>query len=33
MKLAAPQLSDVTVTILKEFGVPKTSGMIGQSVF
>jgi predicted AlkP superfamily phosphohydrolase/phosphomutase len=30
---AAPRLVDITATILKEFGVPKTSGMIGQSVF
>jgi predicted AlkP superfamily phosphohydrolase/phosphomutase len=33
MKLDAPQLFDVTATVLSEFGVPKTSGMIGQSVF
>jgi predicted AlkP superfamily phosphohydrolase/phosphomutase len=30
---AAPQLWDVTATVLKEFGVPKGSGMIGKEVF
>lgn len=30
---AAPQLWDITATILGEFGVPKANGMIGQSVF
>ena len=33
MKLESPQLYDVTATILAEFGVPKTSAMLGQSVF
>ena len=33
INLANPQLPDVTATVLKEFGVPKTSEMIGQSVF
>jgi predicted AlkP superfamily phosphohydrolase/phosphomutase len=30
---AAPQLADITATILHEFGLPVASGMIGQSVF
>jgi predicted AlkP superfamily phosphohydrolase/phosphomutase len=30
---AAPGLADIPVTILNEFGLPKGSGMIGQSVF
>jgi hypothetical protein len=30
---AAPGLADITATILNEFGLPKASGMIGQSVF
>jgi hypothetical protein len=29
----APQLWDVTATVLEEFGVPKASGMIGKEVF
>jgi hypothetical protein len=29
----APQLWDVTATVLGEFGVPKASGMIGKEVF
>jgi predicted AlkP superfamily phosphohydrolase/phosphomutase len=33
MKLQNPQLYDVTATILSEFGIPKTSEMLGQSVF
>ena len=33
MRLDNPQLYDVTATILGEFGVPKTNGMLGQSVF
>jgi len=33
MRLENPQLADVTVTILSEFGVPKERGMIGQTVF
>ena len=33
VRAAAPQLWDVTATILGEFGVPKANGMIGQSVF
>src|SRR5262249_8862164 len=33
IKAAGPQLTDITATILDGFGVPKTSGMIGQSVF
>jgi predicted AlkP superfamily phosphohydrolase/phosphomutase len=33
IQAAAPQLWDVTATVLKEFGIPKTSDMIGQSVF
>ena len=33
MKLENPQLYDVTATILHEFGVPKASGMLGESVF
>lgn len=30
---AAPGLADIPVTILKEFGLPKAGGMIGESVF
>jgi predicted AlkP superfamily phosphohydrolase/phosphomutase len=33
VRVAGPQLSDITATILGEFAVPKDSGMIGQSVF
>jgi hypothetical protein len=33
MRLQDPQLYDVTATVLSEFGVPKQSGMLGQSVF
>jgi hypothetical protein len=33
MRLGNPQLYDVTATILSEFGVPKESGMLGQTVF
>ena len=29
----APQLADITATILNHFGVSKTNGMIGQTVF
>jgi hypothetical protein len=32
-RAAAPGLPDITATILGEFAVPKTSGMIGHSVF
>ncbi|MEO8371988.1 MAG: alkaline phosphatase family protein, partial [Candidatus Solibacter sp.] len=33
VRAVAPQLWDITATILAEFGVPKANGMIGQSVF
>jgi predicted AlkP superfamily phosphohydrolase/phosphomutase len=33
IRLENPQLYDVTATILSEFGVPKESGMLGQTVF
>jgi predicted AlkP superfamily phosphohydrolase/phosphomutase len=33
IRVENPQLYDVTATILSEFGVPKTSGMLGQTVF
>ena len=33
LRTDAPQLWDITATILGEFGVPKADGMIGQSVF
>jgi predicted AlkP superfamily phosphohydrolase/phosphomutase len=33
IKATAPRLVDITATILDRFGVPKASGMIGQSVF
>jgi predicted AlkP superfamily phosphohydrolase/phosphomutase len=33
IRLENPQLYDVTATILSEFGVPKQSGMLGQTVF
>jgi predicted AlkP superfamily phosphohydrolase/phosphomutase len=33
IQAAAPVLWDVTATVLKEFGVPKTADMIGQAVF
>jgi predicted AlkP superfamily phosphohydrolase/phosphomutase len=33
VRLPSPHLWDITATILGEFGVPKASGMIGQSVF
>ncbi|MEO8597379.1 MAG: alkaline phosphatase family protein [Candidatus Solibacter sp.] len=33
VRAASPHLWDITATILGEFGVAKTSGMIGQSVF
>jgi hypothetical protein len=29
----APRLVDIPATILSEFGIPQSSGMIGQSVF
>jgi predicted AlkP superfamily phosphohydrolase/phosphomutase len=33
IRAGAPQLWDVTATVLKEFGVQKTAGMIGKEVF
>jgi predicted AlkP superfamily phosphohydrolase/phosphomutase len=33
IKLGAPQLVDITATVLNEFGVSKPAAMIGQSVF
>ena len=33
MRAAAPQLFDITATILSEFGVKKPANMIGQTVF
>ena len=33
IRLESPQFYDVTATILSEFGVPKDSGMLGQTVF
>ena len=33
VRAAAPQLVDITATILNEFGVAKTATMIGQSVY
>ena len=33
IRASAPRLVDITATILNEFGVPKTTTMIGQSVF
>jgi predicted AlkP superfamily phosphohydrolase/phosphomutase len=33
VRLADPQLADVTVTILNEFGVPRTPGLTGRPVF
>jgi predicted AlkP superfamily phosphohydrolase/phosphomutase len=33
LRTDAPHLWDITASILGEFGVPKTNGMIGQSVF
>jgi len=33
ISLAAPQLVDVTATVLNEFGIPKPAAMIGKSVF
>jgi predicted AlkP superfamily phosphohydrolase/phosphomutase len=33
VRAASPHLWDITATILGEFGVAKTNGMIGQSVF
>jgi predicted AlkP superfamily phosphohydrolase/phosphomutase len=33
IRSAEPQLYDITATILKEFGLPKMDGMIGQPVF
>jgi predicted AlkP superfamily phosphohydrolase/phosphomutase len=33
ISIDAPALTDIAPTILAEFGIPKTKGMIGQSVF
>jgi predicted AlkP superfamily phosphohydrolase/phosphomutase len=33
VRAAAPQLFDITATILHEFGIEKTAAMIGQSVY
>ena len=33
IRAAAPQLFDITATILNEFGAPRAKGMIGQTVF
>lgn len=33
VRLADPQLADLTVTILNEFGVPRTAGLTGRPVF
>jgi len=33
LRTDAPHLWDITASILGEFGVPKTDGMIGRSVF
>jgi hypothetical protein len=32
-RVGSPRLVDVTATILHEFGVAPTSGMIGESVY
>ena len=32
-RVASPRLVDVTATILREFGVAPTSGMIGEPVY
>jgi hypothetical protein len=33
VRATAPQLFDITATILNEFGIAKTAAMIGQSVY
>jgi hypothetical protein len=33
VRATAPQLFDITATILNEFGIDKTAAMIGQNVY
>jgi hypothetical protein len=33
VRATAPQLFDITATILNEFGIAKTAAMIGQNIF